>query len=130
MIRGRLVGGAPDSMLGRLTGGYIYEHRSCGWPDTSTGQLDNNVTLIRGGGHGKEDLEVGASEDPGGRSRSRAQHSNRPLLGLGCRRYDDLRVGSPQSPQRENRQVLAEYRRYRSTLALQEYGGTYGEYVR
>lgn len=82
MIRGRLVGGAPDSMLGRLAGGYICERRSCGWPDTSTGQLDNNVTLVRGGGHGKEDLEVGASEDPGGRGRSRAQQSSSSRVGM------------------------------------------------
>ena len=26
-------------------------------PNTGTGQLDNDVTMIRGGGHGKEDLE-------------------------------------------------------------------------
>lgn len=30
-------------------------HQSRSWPNTGTGQLDDDVTRIRGGGHGKED---------------------------------------------------------------------------
>jgi len=57
----------------------IFEHRSCGWPNTGTGQLSDDVTIIRGGGHGKEDLVMKVSEGP----RPRTEQSASPRFGDG-----------------------------------------------